>query len=64
MGKLRRGNYVFVTWAGDHMPRHVHIYRDAKLVAKWNLEDSVAIEGNVDRRLQRLIRELVDEGKL
>jgi len=23
MGKVRRGNYVFLTWKGDHSPRHV-----------------------------------------
>ena len=28
-----------MTWIGDHSPRHVHVYRDGKLVAKWDLED-------------------------
>lgn len=37
MGKIRRGGYVFVTWKGDHAPRHVHVYRDGKLVVKWDL---------------------------
>jgi hypothetical protein len=27
MGKYRRGGYVFITWKGDHPPRHVHVYR-------------------------------------
>jgi hypothetical protein len=26
-GKHRRGGYVFITWKGDHPPRHVHVYR-------------------------------------
>jgi len=34
MGKVRRGNYVFLTWKGDHSPRHVHVYRDSRLVVK------------------------------
>ncbi len=38
MGKVRRGGYVFVTWKGDHAPRHVHVYRDGKLVVKRGLE--------------------------
>lgn len=32
MGKVRRGGYVFLTWKGDHTPRHVHVYRDGRLV--------------------------------
>jgi hypothetical protein len=38
VGKIRRGNFIFVTWIGDHSPRHVHVYRDGKLVLKWNLD--------------------------
>ena len=25
MGKVRRGGYIIVWWAGDHEPRHVHV---------------------------------------
>ncbi len=32
MGQLRRGNYVFLTWKGDHGPRHVHVYKDGKMI--------------------------------
>jgi len=38
VSKIRRGGYVFVTWVGDHPPRHVHVYRDGELVAKWDLD--------------------------
>ena len=31
VGKIRRGGFVFLTWKGDHTPRHVHVYRDGKL---------------------------------
>ncbi|NNK45080.1 MAG: DUF4160 domain-containing protein [Altererythrobacter sp.] len=64
MAKIRRGNFVFVTWIGDHAPRHVHVYRDGKLVVKWDLEHALPIEGRASRRLRRLIRELVDEESL
>jgi hypothetical protein len=26
VGKIRRGGYVFLSWKGDHPPRHVHVY--------------------------------------
>lgn len=64
MGKIRRGNYVFVTWVGDHPPRHVHVYRDGKLVVKWDLENRLAMRGEADRRIVKWITELEEEGLL
>ena len=64
MPKIRRGNYVFVTWVGDHRPRHVHVYRDGKLVVKWDLENNVSMKGRASRKVLELIRELETEGRL
>jgi len=64
VGKVRRWNYVFLTWKGDHSPRHVHVYRDGKLVVKWNLEDSVTMKGYLTARVLQLIAELEKEGTL
>jgi hypothetical protein len=64
MGKIRRGGFIFVTWKGDHPPRHVHVYRDAQLVVKWNLDDQVAMKGAITERILHLIRELEKEGAL
>lgn len=64
MGKIRRGGYVFLTWKGDHSPRHVHVYRDGVLVVKWDLEHDVAMDGEITARVCRLIEELREEGRL
>lgn len=64
MPKKRRGGYVFVGWKGDHSPRHVHVYRDGKLVVKWDLDNWQAMEGFASNRVKGLIRELKDEGLL
>jgi hypothetical protein len=64
MGKIRRGNYVFLSWKGDHAPHHVHVYRDGKPVVKWDLENGRAMEGRAGKRLKRIIRELEAEGLL
>lgn len=37
MGKIRVGGYIFVTWIGDHEPRHVHVFKDGQLIVKWDL---------------------------
>ena len=64
MAKIRRGGYVFVTWVGDHSPRHVHVYRDRVLVVKWDLENGVAMVGRASARILRLIAQLEAEGLL
>ena len=64
VGKLRRGGYIFITWKGDHPPRHVHVYRDGKLVVKWDLDNKKAMKGTVSRRVLELIAQLESEGLL
>ena len=64
VGKIRRGGYRFFTWKGDHPPRHVHVYRDRELIVKWNLEDRVAIRGEANARIRKLLLELEKEGLL
>ena len=62
MGKIRRGNFVFLSWTGDHSPRHVHVYQDGKLKVKWDLEHWQAMKGRASNRILDLIRELQEEG--
>jgi hypothetical protein len=64
MGKLRRGGYIFVSWKSDHPPRHVHVYRDGKLVVKWDLDNKLSMKGKASRRVLELIAELEAEGLL
>jgi hypothetical protein len=64
MGKVRRAGYVFVTWKGDHTPRHVHVYRDGKFIVKWDLENQRPMKGDAPRRVVELIGELESEGRL
>ncbi len=64
MPKIRRGGYVFLAWIGDHSPRHVHVYRDGTLIVKWDLDNWQPMKGRPTARIERLLRELVEEGKL
>lgn len=64
MGKIRRGGYVFVTWRGDHPPRHVHVYRGGVFVVKWDLNNRNPMKGEAPRRVLELIKELELEGLL
>ena len=64
MGKIRRGGFIFVTWVGDHPPRHVHVYRDGRLMVKFDLARSKVMKGKLSRRVLQLIRELQKEGRI
>lgn len=64
MTRVRRGGFIFVTWIGDHDPRHVHVYRDGQLVVKFDLDSNCPIEGYASRTLRRVIEALRREGKL
>jgi hypothetical protein len=64
VGKVRRGGYIFLAWKGDHPPRHVHVYREGRLVVKWDLENRKPMKGAASREVLKLIRELEVEGLL
>jgi hypothetical protein len=64
MSKIRRGGYIFVNWIGDHPPPHVHVYRDGKLIVKWDYENGAPLKGTANRKILRLIAELIEEGEL
>jgi len=55
---------VFVTWKGDHSPRHVHVYRDGVLVVKWDLDHRQPMIGKASSRVRVLMEELDGEGAL
>jgi hypothetical protein len=64
VGKLRRGGYVFISWKSDHPPRHVHVYRDGKLIVKWDLDNRKPMKGSASARILRLIEQLEGERRL
>ena len=64
MGKLRRGGYIFLSWKSDHPPRHVYVYRDGKLIVKWDLDNQKPMKGSASATILRLIRQLEGERRL
>ena len=64
MGKTRLGGYVFISWKSDHPPRHVHVYREEKLIVKWDLDNGRPMRGVASRDILELIRALQSKGRL
>lgn len=63
MGKIKRGNYIFISWKGDH-GHHVHVFKDKRLVVKWDLDNWMPIKGRATKRVEDLLKELLAEGAL
>ena len=64
MGKIRRAGYVFVSWKSDHPPRHVHVYREGRLIVKWDLDNHRPMKGVASSAIRALLRALQAEGRL
>jgi hypothetical protein len=62
--KVRRGGYVFVARRSDHPPRHVHVYRNGRLIVTWDLENKKPMKGKASARVLELLDQLETEGRL
>jgi hypothetical protein len=62
--KIRRGGYIFVARRSDHPPRHVHVYRNGRLIVKWDLENRTSMKGKASAKVLELISQLEAEGRL
>jgi len=63
VGRIKRGNYEFWTHKYDHAPRHIHVRKDGKEIAKWDLENNTLMKGKMTPKILKLIRELIAEKK-
>ena len=64
MPKIRRGGYIFIARRSDHPPRHVHVYRNGRLIVKWDLENQKPMKGEASARILELLDQLEAEGQL
>jgi len=62
--KIRRGGYIFIARRSDHPPRHVHVYRNRRLIVKWDLENKKPMKGEASARILGLLDQLEAEGQL
>lgn len=66
MGKVRRGGYIIKWFIGDHPPRHVHVEKETgKLLGRFSLETMQEMgDWQADRKLVRIVEDLIREGRL
>lgn len=63
MGKVRQGNFIFLSWIGDH-GNHVHVYRNGKLIVKYDLDEEKIMKGKTSKRIFKIIKRLKKERKI
>jgi hypothetical protein len=51
-------------WLGDHYPKHVHVYRGKQLVCRVQVPGLLVLSGRTNRRIVRILRDLMDEGAI
>lgn len=64
MGRIKRGGYLIEWWIGDHEPKHVHIYKDGKEIAKVRIPERIILTGRLNKKLKNILHDLLKEGKL
>ncbi len=64
MGREKRGGYLIEWWLGDHLPKHVHVYKDGKEIAKIVLPSLKVLNGKMNKKLKKILMELIKEGRI
>ena len=59
MGRLKRGGYLIEWWIGDHFPKHVHIYKDGREIAKVRVPEMLVLTGRINKRLRKILKGVV-----
>ena len=58
MGRKKRGGYFFETYSGDHRPYHVHIYRGDVFIGRFDIENQIAMDGDLSSQVLKYLEEL------
>ena len=64
MGRAKRGGYIIEWWMGDHDPKHVHVYKNNREIAKIAIPEIRPLNGKMNKKLKKVIQELLKEGKI
>ncbi len=63
MPTWKAGGYIIRLYAVDHPPLHVHVFKDGRLVARFDLEGQEFMPGSAPRHTGR-IRKALKRAKL
>jgi len=61
---VKRGGYIVEWWMGDHLPKHVHVHKDGREIAKVQIPGLLVLKGEVNSRIRNILQQLIKEGKI
>jgi len=64
LGRLKRGGYLIEWWIGDHWPKHVHVYRDGREIAKVEVPSLRILTGRLNGKLMKILLALIKEKEI
>ena len=64
MGRIRRGGYIIEWWIGDHYPKHVHVFKDGREVAKVQVPGMRVLSGSLNKKLTKILKELIEDKEI
>lgn len=64
MGRIKLAGYIIESWMGDHYPKHVHVYKDGREVAKLQIPEMILLTGRLSKKLRKTIEKIVKEKKI
>lgn len=56
--------YIIEWWMGDHLPKHVHVYKGGREVAKVEVPGLLVLKGKINERLKKALQELIAKGEI
>ena len=58
MGRRKRGGYIFETYAGDHPPYHVHVYKGDDFIGRFDIENQRPMDEDFSAQVVKYLEEL------
>ena len=58
VGRKKRGGYIFETYAGDHPPYHVHVYKGDDFIGRFDIENQRPMDGVLPALVLKYLEEL------
>ena len=58
VGRKKRGGYIFETYAGDHPPYHVHVYKGDDFIGRFDIENQRPMDEDFSAQVLKYLEEL------
>ena len=58
MGRKKRGGYIFETYAGDHPPYHVHVFKGDEFIGRFDVENQRSMDDDFSAQVLKYLEEL------